>query len=257
MLEFMKYLFDIIKTVIDPIFVIFLLMLISLIVFWRASKNKTGALLLLLTIVLFYAASIFPVANYLCRYLEKDYIKKPITADQNTDVIIVLGGGSYDINYISKTFPSSSTVVRVAYAADYYHQNPVKYFVCSGKGSGKAPEGEMMAKLAVSLGVPQEKIKIDSRSVNTWQSAEEINKMFGNKDISIGLVTSAFHMKRSEREFKKYFNNVSPLPAGYLYSSPMGNPVARYIPRSEALYKTQTAFQEIVARIWYLIKGLF
>ena len=80
MLEFMKYLFDIIKTVIDPIFVIFLLMLISLIVFWRASKNKTGALVLLLTIVLFYAASIFPVANYLCRYLEKDYIKKTITA---------------------------------------------------------------------------------------------------------------------------------------------------------------------------------
>ncbi len=115
----------------------------------------------------------------------------------------------------------------------------------------------MMARLAVSLGVPKEKIKIDSRSVNTWQSAAEINKMFDNKDIRIGLVTSAFHMKRSEREFKKYFNNVSPLPAGFLYSSPMGNPVTRYIPQSEALYKTQRAFQEIVARIWYLVKGLF
>jgi len=253
----MEYLFDIIKAIIDPIFVIFLLMLISLIVFWRASKNKTGALILLLTIVLFYAASAFPVANYLCRYLEKDYIKKTIAADQDTDVIVVLGGGAYDINYISKTFPSSSTVVRVAYAVDCYHQNPIKYFVCSGKGSGKVPEAEMMARLATSLGVPQEKIKIDSLSVNTWQSAAEINKMFGNKDIHIALVTSAFHMKRSEREFKKYFNNVSPLPADYLYSSPMGNPVIRYIPQSEALYKTQTSFQEIVARSWYLVKGLF
>jgi uncharacterized SAM-binding protein YcdF (DUF218 family) len=253
----MEYLFDLIKAIIDPVFVIFLLLVISLIVFWRASKNKTGALVLLLAMVLFYAASIFPVANYLCRYLEKDYIKQSIVVDHNTDVIIVLGGGSYDINYISKTFPASSTVVRLAYAVDYYHKNPVKYFVCSGKGPGKAPEGEMMARMAVSLGVPKEKIKIDSRSVNTWQNAAEINKMFGNKDINIGLVTSAFHMKRTEREFKKYFNNVSPLPADYLYASPMGNPVARYIPQAEALYKTQTAFREIVARIWYLIKGLF
>jgi uncharacterized SAM-binding protein YcdF (DUF218 family) len=189
--------------------------------------------------------------------LEKDYIKKTITADQNTDVIVALGGGAYDISYISKTFPSSTTVVRVAYAADYYRYNPVKYFVCSGKGLGKLPEAEMMAKLAVSLGVPKEKIKIDSRSVNTWQSAVEINKMFDKKDIRVGLVTSAFHMKRSERELKKYFNNVSPLPAGFLYSSPMGNPLPRYIPQSEALYKTQIAFQEIVARIWYLIKKLF
>jgi uncharacterized SAM-binding protein YcdF (DUF218 family) len=172
-------------------------------------------------------------------------------------VIVVLGGGSYDINYISKTFPSSSTVVRVAYASNYYRNNQVKYFVCSGKGPGKVPEAEMMARMAVSLGVPKEKVKIDSRSVNTWQSAAEISKMFGNKDIHIGLVTPAFHMKRSEREFKKYFNNISPLPAGFLYSSPMGNPVIRYSPQSEALYKTQRAIQEIVARIWYLLKGLF
>jgi len=33
MLEFMEYLFDLIKAIIDPIFVIFLLLVISLIVF--------------------------------------------------------------------------------------------------------------------------------------------------------------------------------------------------------------------------------
>ncbi len=250
-------LFDIIKGFIDPIFVIFILLIISLIVFWKASKNKTGALVLLLALVLYYAVSAFPVANYLCRYLEKDYIEQSTAVDQYKDVIVVLGGGSYNINYCSKTFLSSSSVVRVAHAVDFYHKNQVKYFVCSGKGRGKVPEAEMMAKLAVSLGVPKEIIKIDSRSVNTWQSAVEINKIFGNKDIRVGLVTSAFHLKRSEREFRKYFNYVSPVPAGFLYSSPMGNTLTRYIPQSESLYKTQTACQEIVARSWYLIKGLF
>jgi uncharacterized SAM-binding protein YcdF (DUF218 family) len=64
-------------------------------------------------------------------------------------------------------------------------------------------------------------------------------------------------MKRSEREFKKYFNNVVPLPAHYLYSSPMGNVVIKYMPQTEQLYKTSIAFKEIVGQLWYLIKSNF
>ena len=253
----MEHIYDVLKAFVDPIFIIFILLIISLFVFWLKSQNKTGALILLLTIILFYAASVFPVANYLCHYLENKYINKSIVVDKDMDVIVVLGGSAYNINYINKTFPSVFTTVRLAYAADYYHNKPVKYFVCSGKGPGKVPEAEMMAQLAESFGVPKEIIKIDVRSVNTWQSAAEVNKMFGNKDIHIGLVTSAYHMKRSEREFKKYFNNVLPLPANYLYSSPAGNPVVRYIPQAEAVYKTQHALKEIISQIWYSIKGLF
>ncbi len=111
-----------------------------------------------------------------------------------------------------------------------------------------------MARLAEKLGVPKEKIKIEDKSINTWQNAAELNKMFINKNISVGVVTSAYHMKRSEREFKKYFNNVLPLPAHYLYSSPMGNAVLKYMPRAEELYKTSIAFKEIVGQLWYSIK---
>ncbi|MBN1474645.1 MAG: YdcF family protein [Syntrophaceae bacterium] len=253
----MEDFYSIIKAFVDPVFIIFLLLIVSLIIFWKNSKNKTGALVLLLTIVLFYAVSIFPVANYLCHYLEKGYINKSVTVDKDMDAIVVLGGGSYDINYINKTFPSLFTTVRLAYAVDYYHKKPVEYFVCSGKGLGKVPEAEMMADLAVSLGVPKASIKIETQAINTWQSAANANKMFGNKDIHIGLVTSAYHMRRSEREFKKYFNNVFPLPADYLYSSPMGNHVIRYIPQSGSVYKTQLAVKEVAATIWYLIRGIF
>jgi uncharacterized SAM-binding protein YcdF (DUF218 family) len=102
--------------------------------------------------------------------------------------------------------------------------------------------------------VPRDKIRVEAKSENTYQNAVEFNKMFGNKNIKIGLVTSAFHMKRSEREFKKYFNNVLPLPAHYLYSSPKGNVVIRYIPQSEELYKTSIAIREIVGQLWYRLK---
>ncbi len=86
----MENVYGTLKGFVDPIFVVFILLLISLFIFWKTSKKKTGPLILLLAIVIFYGASIFPVANYLCHYLEKDYIGKNAPAGENIDVIVVL-----------------------------------------------------------------------------------------------------------------------------------------------------------------------
>jgi uncharacterized SAM-binding protein YcdF (DUF218 family) len=211
-------------------------------------------LILLLSIVLIYGASIAPVANYLCYYLEKDFINNPTAGAKNIDAIVVLGNGTKDINALKNTFNTGIESLRLLHAVVVYNKTGAKSFVCSGKGYGKVSEAEAMARLAEKLGVPKEKIRIEPNSKNTGENAVELNKMFVNKNINIGLVTSAFHMKRSEREFKKYFNNVVPLPAHYLYSSPTGNPVIRYIPQSEELYKTSVALKEIVAQLWYRLK---
>jgi uncharacterized SAM-binding protein YcdF (DUF218 family) len=207
-----------------------------------------------LSIILIYGASIAPVANYLCYYLEKDYINNPTAPDKKIDAIVVLGGGTKNINALKNTFNTGLESLRLLHAVVVYNKTGAKYFVCSGKGSGRASEAEVMARLVEKLGVPKEKIRIEPNSKNTGENATELNKMFVNKNISIGLVTSAFHMKRSEHEFKKYFNNVLPLPAHYLYSSPGGNVVIRYMPQSEELYKTSLAFKEIIAQLWYRLK---
>jgi len=228
---------------------------IAFFVFLLNSKKKSDSLILLLCVVFIYGAGIAPVANHFCYYLEKDYINKPDAGVKNNiDVIVVLGAGTKEINSVKETFNTEIESLRVLHAVAVYNKTGAKYFVCSGKGEGKISQAEAMAKLAENLGVPREKIKIEPNSRNTSQNAGEVNKMFNNKNVSIGLVTSAFHMKRSEREFKRYFNNVLPLPAHYLYSSPSGNAVLRYIPQSEELYKTSVAFREIIAQLWYRLK---
>jgi uncharacterized SAM-binding protein YcdF (DUF218 family) len=78
--------------------------------------------------------------------------------------------------------------------------------------------------------------------------------MFVNKDMKIGLVTSAYHMKRSEKEFRKFFKNVLPLPASYLYASPAGTPAVGYIPQSQWLYNNTLVLHEYVGKLWYSIK---
>ena len=78
--------------------------------------------------------------------------------------------------------------------------------------------------------------------------------MFQDKGIKIGLVTSAYHMKRSEREFRKYYPNVIPLPSDYLYSSPPLS-IITFLPGSGNLCKFSTAFREMIGIGWYRIKG--
>ena len=252
----MEYVYIIFKGVVDPVFIVILLLLIAFFICLISGKKKSGALVLFLSIVLLYGASVFPVANYLCYYLEKDYIKNQSDAKQDIDVLVVLGSGAQDINSLKNTFPTEATSARLLHAVDIYNKKGAKYFVCMGKGSGKITEAELMAQLAQRLGVPKEKIRIEAKSVNTWASAVDLNEMFANKNISIGLVTSASHLRRAEKEFKKYFNNVVPFPANYYYASSAENVFVKYAPQTNSLCKTSIALKEIAGQLWYSVKSM-
>ncbi len=244
------------KSFADPVFIIFILLLAVLILCFRGSKKKISILILGLAILLLYGASIAPVANYLAYSLEKDYLRLPTPAEKKIDVIVVLGGGVQDINILNSTFPSESTAARLLHGVEIFNKYGAKYFICAGKGAAKMSEAEVMGQMALRLGVPREKILIDARSNNTWEHAVELNKMFTNKNINIGIVTSGYHMKRSEKEFRKYFKNVVPLPASYSYSSPSGKNVLKYIPQTAVLNATATSLRELIGSIWYQIKGI-
>ena len=251
----MNEIWAVMKAVLDPLFIIFVLLFTSFVIFYKNTKKKSDLLILLLCVVLLYGVSIAPVSNYLCYYLEKDYISHHHTElKNNIDAIVVLGNGTKDIKSLKETFNSSMGNLRIIHAVEVYNKTGARYFICSGKGEGNVSEAEAMAKLAETFGVPKDKIRTESKSVNTSENAREVNKMIENKKMNIGLVTSAFHMKRSEREFKKYFDNVMPLPAHYLYESPKKNVVIRYMPQSEELCKTSVALREIIAQFWYSIK---
>ena len=251
----MNEIWAVFKAILDPLFIVYALLLVSFVIFYKNIKKKSDSLILLLCLILLYGVSIAPVSNYLCYYLEKDYIHSQSAGlKNNMDAIVVLGNGTKEIKSLKETFNSGIGNLRLLHAVAVYHKTGARYFICSGKGEGEVSEAQAMAKLAEALGVPREKIKIEPKSKNTSENAREVRNILGGNKINIGLVTSAFHMKRSDGEFKKYFNHVMPLPAHYLYSSPAKNFVIRYMPQSEELCKTSIAFREIIAQLWYRIK---
>jgi hypothetical protein len=88
--------YDVLKSLIDPVFIIFVLLLIY---FLRSSffgKQKGGGLFLLFIIVLLYGFSIQPVSGYLSYQLEKNYIKSlHVDEKAKLDVVAVLSGTNY------------------------------------------------------------------------------------------------------------------------------------------------------------------
>ncbi len=242
--------YNLLKWCLDPVVFVLILMAIGFFVSFRKEKKQSMRPFLIASFIVLYMASISPISNGICYLLEKNYFRNNSNNPRKLDIIIVLGGGISDNKHLKEPRPSNLTASRLLYAVQVFRKSGADYLVCAGKGKGKLTEAEVMCKAALRLGIPKQKIILDLKSRNTREHAEELNKYFNNKDLKIGLITSAYHMQRSNREFRKYFRNVKPLPSGYLYSR---NPISlfTFLPHSAKLNTFSIAFREIIAIAWY------
>jgi uncharacterized SAM-binding protein YcdF (DUF218 family) len=217
-------------------------------------RRRRVALFVVPALVLLYGLSISPVANFLCHSLEKDYIREIPARPGRLDVVVVLGGGVTETTGTGETLLSQSSASRLLRAVELFRESGAAQLLCAGKGIGRTPEGEVMAAAAGRLGVPREKILVDSLSENTRGHAVEMDRLFADKTIRIGLVTSAYHLKRSETELRSYFQNVSPFPSDYLYSHPKGHAIPAFVPNTGSLFRSAVALHEMAGLLWYRLK---
>jgi len=243
--------YNILKAFLDPIVITFFIFFIAFVLV-SAKKTKYAKVLFVVAIVFLYLFSITPVTNGLSYLLEKDYFKNSFDFVDDLDIVVVLAGGCSGNKYVEEKYLLPQTSSRLFYAMQVFKKSNASKMVCSG-ASGKFVESEIMAKAAVRAGIDSDRIKVDTKSSNTREHAYLMSKQY-DKDLKIGLVTSAYHMKRSETEFKKYFDNVNPLPSEYLYVSHRLS-VYTFLPRTTNLYKSFIAGREIVGIAWYRLNG--
>lgn len=156
----------------------------------------------------------------LSRLLERQYLPPGITATSDTtagsDVIpsvkwiVVLGGGhTSDPNIPVTSQISDASLVRLIEGVRLHNKIPGSKLVLSGgKVFDAVAESETLEKIAMSIGVKQEDIILESRSKDTADQAQLIKPIVGNDDFI--LVTSAVHMPRSMAMFKKL--GMHPIP---------------------------------------------
>lgn len=249
----MDALYSLAKSLIDPAVIVALLLAAGTLGSLTRRKKRV-ALFLAPAFVLLYGLSIAPVSGALCRWLESDYITEGRAQTGRLDVVIVLGGGVVEPAETGETLPSIQTASRLLRAVELLRESGAAYVLCAGRGIGRISEGNVMAAAAERLGVPREKILVDPASENTREHAAEADRRFADKTIRIGLVTSAYHLKRAEREFRAYFADVMPIPSDFLASRPQGIRAVDFVPNAGSLFKSAVALHEMTGNLWYRLK---
>ncbi|MDA2909564.1 YdcF family protein [Nitrospiraceae bacterium AH_259_D15_M11_P09] len=238
----------------DPISLLLFLFGIAL---WTLRKTKRGLSwngwwCLLLATCLLYALSLSPVAYGLAYMLAKDY--PPIEMDQLQDieVIVILGAGVGGIERDPQLGDASA--MRFLYGIEKFKQSGARRLVFSGgRGSGPASNAEVMARLAALFGMPEERIILEPRSRTTWEQAAEVNRLLERKNMRIGIVTSAIHMRRSLETFSRFFSKLVPLPSDYISTPKWG--LQSMLPSSAVLSASSAMLHEYLGLLWYGLRG--
>lgn len=214
---------------------------------WRVRGEKDLAAVIVGVTLVFYLFCTGFVAEKLMGRLESVY-EPPETP--HGDVIVMLGGGampdSPDVDGIGSLCGSPAN--RLLAVVRLYHMLHVPILISGGQVySDSGAEAKIASRVLQTLGVPEQDILVEAKSVNTTQNARYSAEIIGEHGFREPiLVTSAFHMRRAVFNFERAGVRVVPYPTDYMVSR---HPVFHYTklrPQTEALFDNVTVLQEVL-----------
>ncbi|HIT91218.1 MAG TPA: YdcF family protein [Candidatus Merdenecus merdavium] len=131
-------------------------------------------------------------------------------ASKNLDYIILLGAK------VNGEIPSRILMARIKRAAQYLKENKeTKIIVSGGQGPDEGiSEALAMKRALIMEGIAENRIIFEDRSVNTKENIEFSYHLIENKEASIALVTSDFHIFRAMAIAKKQgIHQIQGIPA--------------------------------------------
>jgi uncharacterized SAM-binding protein YcdF (DUF218 family) len=220
-------------------------------------RNQIGRakFTLALSIFWFFIFSYAPIPNLLLNRIESGY---PVLkqAPANIRYIYVLGSS----HRTDETLPitsqlSTEAVVRLDEAIRLYQQLHGKAKLILSGYSGlydHTPHALMQERLALSLGINKKNLILRPEPRDTEEEAIAAKKLLGKTPFI--LVTSAYHMKRAMRWFRR--EGLDPLPAPtfhqtsirHLHYSDLFTPIA--------LMKSRLLFHELLGTLWQKLKDI-
>ena len=215
--------------------------------------DKKLSLIVFVGTVIFYLLCTSLVAEKFMGWLEKVYMPPAQVETSGADVIVLLGGGAIsqvpDVDGVGALCASPANRLLTAVRLQKILNVPI--LISGGHVySDSGAEAEISARVLKSLGVDDDKILIETKSVNTTQNARYSAEILRDKNFKKPLlVTSAFHMKRAVLNFNLCNFEPIPYPTDFTVAH---NPTFHYTklrPRAEALLLNVTVMQEVL-RTW-------
>jgi len=237
--------------------------------FLIALGRRIGKYLLVMGIIAFFAFSSSPLSVTLLGRLEGKY--PPLLDPKGVgkvDTIVVLTTAAWKDTGIPVTSQvAESTVFRLLEAIRLFDLIPGAQVLLSGgpldSERQNIPVSQIVGDLANTMGIPVEKITLETNSTNTYENAVEVKKILGQKPFI--LVTSASHLPRAVAVFKKLGLSPIPAPADFrvlrlgpqvpVSKGEMLKEVIATLPSSTHLTHSERALHEYVGFMWYWVRG--
>ena len=215
---------------------------------------------LIAALVVLYLSSMPVVGNALTRRLESSYPAVPIAQAETADAIVPLGG-FFGAAACEGCVPNVGEAGERLEAGIILLQNKkAPWLVFTG---GRVPwskqtevEGEASKRVAVARGLPAEQILVTGEVGNTLDEAHAVAKLMRERGWrKIILVTSAWHMPRSARLFRKAGVDFVPFPVDFQTSPNATLTLLDFLPRAEGLQRTESVLREWYGILFYAVTG--
>ena len=221
----MVYLHKILPLFVLPIMLIIIVILIGLI------KNKKKLIYIAIGVLYIISTHIF--SNNFFKIVEGSEYRKPISAIDSADAIVVLSG-MLEINEVGdSTYVEWGDPDRFFGGIALFKAGKAQKLVFTG---GKMPwdkakrsEGEVLKEFAISNGIASEKIFVTKDVENTADEAVAVKELIGPSKKII-LVTSAYHMYRAQRLFEKQGFKVIPFKVDFKIGRNKEKVIMNYLP---------------------------
>jgi len=221
--------------------------------FWQ---KRWGRGLVLVSMALLWLLSTEPLRDALVGPLENQYPALQVNTLPAGDMaIVLLGGGLYEKapEFEGRDSLGMHALMRTVYAADLATRIGVPVYPTGGAvlSNTTEPEGAVMRRWLIKLGVPASMVHAEISANNTWENAAHIKAMVNKQGIRhLLLVTSANHMPRSVWTFKQHGLQVIPAPCAYIAERESYD-VRSFLPRWNVLADSGDALHEYLGILWY------
>lgn len=230
---------------------------IAIFVFYATQENHHARLLGIGLLALLWAIGARPAAEAILRPLEGRYQQPEITALEKGGAhqIVVLTGGGYPVRgeLLSSAFPHASAYRLMAGIELCARLGPGCALVFSGSAGRRnrnRPTAEMMKDLALVIH-PEWRVIAESHSGSTGEHPANVAKLL--REGPFLLVTSALHMTRSVRTFRRAGLDPIPYPVDYLATGRFG--LGDLLPSAKHIWVLGAAIREYQALLFYTVWG--
>ena len=255
---------EVIKEYFVPGSIPFLLfgLVIGVILLYRRSLTKWGARWLTFLVAVYMVLSMPLSFKVLESVLSSGYTERVDLTDlDGVTGIVILGGGSVTIRSDTEELNilSDAGILRVWEGLRLYHHLDEPWVIVSGGVNERVgmttPESMPMRDILINGGVPTSRILLESSSSNTYEQALNLVPMLAAHGVErFVMVTSPSHMRRAMGTFTA--QGLDPIPApSKQHPDEFLADRSIFLPNNNALDESRMAVREVMALIYYALRG--